>query len=85
MLMKVDAMQHEPEVYPVPDALAAQAHMNRAAYEAARTAARQAPDAFWAEQAARLDWVESPTEIKDVSFSKDDFRIRWFADGVLNV
>ena len=85
MLMKVDAMQHEPEIYPVPDALAARAHMNRAAYEAARTAARQAPDAFWAEQAARLDWVESPTEIKDVSFSKDDFRIRWFADGVLNV
>ena len=85
MLMKVDAMQHEPEVYPVPDALAAQAHMNRAAYEAARTAARQAPDAFWAEQAARLDWVKSPTEIKDVSFGKEDFRIRWFADGVLNV
>ena len=85
MLMKVDAMQHEPEIYPVPDALAARAHMNRAAYEAARTAARQAPDAFWAEQAARLDWVKSPTEIKDVSFSKEDFRIRWFADGVLNV
>lgn len=85
MLMKVDAMQHEPEVYPVPDALAAQAHMNRAAYEAARTAARQAPDAFWSEQAARLDWAKSPTEIKDVSFGKEDFRIRWFADGVLNV
>ena len=85
MLMKVDAMQHEPEVYPVPDALAAQAHMNRAAYEAARTAARQAPDAFWAEQAARLDWMQAPTQIKDVSFSKEDFRIRWFADGALNV
>ena len=85
MLMKVDAMQHEPEVYPVPDALAAQAHMNRAAYEAARTAAQQTPDAFWAEQATRLDWIKSPTEIKDVSFGKEDFRIRWFADGVLNV
>ena len=85
MLMKVDAMQHEPEIYPVPDALAARAHMNRAAYEAARTAARQAPDAFWAEQAARLDWMQAPTQIKDVSFSKEDFRIRWFADGALNV
>ncbi|WP_295706486.1 AMP-binding protein, partial [uncultured Brevundimonas sp.] len=78
-------MQHEPEIYPVPDALAARAHMNRAAYEAARTAARQAPDAFWAEQAARLDWMQAPTQIKDVSFSKEDFRIRWFADGALNV
>jgi len=75
----------DPELYPVPADWAARAHMDAAGYEAARIAARETPDAFWAEQAKRLDWITPPTVIKDVSFAKDDFRIRWFADGVLNV
>ena len=75
----------DPELYPVPADRAERAHMDAAAYEAARLAARETPDAFWAEQAKRLDWIKPPTVIKDVSFAKDDFHIRWFADGVLNV
>jgi acetyl-CoA synthetase len=75
----------DPEVYPVPADWAERAHMDARAYEAARTAARETPEAYWAEAAKRLDWITPPTVIKDVSFNKDDFRIRWFADGVLNV
>jgi len=74
----------DPEIYPVPAELAARAHMDRAGYEAARMQARETPGAFWAEQAERLDWMTFPTKIKDVSFNKADFRIRWFEDGVLN-
>jgi acetyl-CoA synthetase len=55
------------------------------AYEAAQEAARRDPNAFWSGAARRLDWMTPPTVIKDVSFDKADFRIRWFADGVLNV
>ncbi|MBU1345616.1 MAG: acetate--CoA ligase [Alphaproteobacteria bacterium] len=73
------------DLYPVSAEWAERAHMNAAAYDAARVAARETPDAFWAEQAKRLDWIKPPTVIKDVSFARDDFRIRWFADGVLNV
>ena len=75
----------EPEIYPVAEGWAAKAHMDAAAYQAARLAARQTPDAYWAEVSKRLDWITPPTVIKDVSFKKDDFRIHWFADGVLNV
>ncbi len=78
-------MSTDPEVYPVPSDWAARAHMNGEAYEAARLAASQDTDAFWSEAAQRLDWMTVPTVIKDVSFDKADFRIRWFADGVLNV
>ena len=73
------------DVYPVPSEWAQRARMTKSGYEAARGAAREQPDAFWAEQARRLDWVTPPTEIKDVSFDRADFRIRWFGDGVLNV
>ena len=75
----------EQELYPVPDWAAERAHMDREGYEAAWAAVKADPEAFWADKAKRLDWFTAPTRIKDVSFDKADFRIRWFEDGVLNV
>ncbi len=43
------------------------------------------PAAFWAEQAQRLDWMISPTAIKNTSFAPGNISIKWFEDGVLNV
>lgn len=45
----------------------------------------ETPEAFWREQAQILDWIRPFQNIKDVSFRKEDFRIRWFYDGTLNV
>ncbi|WP_369062521.1 acetate--CoA ligase [Caulobacter sp. 73W] len=59
--------------------------MDKAAYEAAVARVEADPQGFWRDVAGRLDWIKAPTRIKDVSFDKDDFRIRWFEDGVLNV
>ena len=78
-------MHHEPQIYPVSKELAARAHMDAGAYDAARKEARDNPVAYWTQVAKRLDWMTFPTQIKDVSFNKDDFRIKWFEDGVLNV
>src|SRR5690606_5097720 len=43
------------------------------------------PDAFWGKAAERLQWFKKPTKIRDVNFDPDDFRIRWYEDGELNV
>jgi len=43
------------------------------------------PDAYWAQIALRIDWLKTPTIIDNSSFALDDFRIRWFEDGELNV
>ena len=43
------------------------------------------PDGFWAEQAKRIDWIKSPTKIKNTSFAYPDISIKWFEDGVLNI
>jgi acetyl-CoA synthetase len=37
------------------------------------------------EARVRLDWVRPYTRVKDSSYVLDDFRIRWYADGQLNV
>ncbi len=67
-----------------PAEIAARAHVNAERYAALRDHARRDPDAFWAEQAKRLDWMRPPTEISDVSWDASDLHIRWYADGVLN-
>lgn len=40
---------------------------------------------FWGEQGRRIDWIKPYTQIKDVSFAKDNVHIKWFYDGSLNV
>ena len=73
------------KVYPVPAAWAESARIKRDDYERMTAAAIADPDAFWADQAQRLDWMRPFTTVKDTSFRAEDFRINWFADGQLNV
>jgi len=73
------------QVFPVPEAWAKRAHMDAAGYDAAVARVESDPEGYWRGVASRLDWIKPFSVVKDVSYSRDDFRIRWFADGVLNV
>ena len=73
------------KVYPVPPAFAAAARVRADDYERLYAESVRDPEGFWRRIAQRLDWVKPPTRIKDVSFRFEDFHIRWYEDGVLNV
>ncbi len=73
------------DIYPVPDWWREHSSVDAEALDAMREAAARDPDAFWLEQARRLDWITPPTRAGDWSFDAADFCIRWFADGQLNV
>jgi acetyl-CoA synthetase len=73
------------QLFPVPEDWAGKAHIDAEGYEAAVARVESDPEGYWRDLAARLDWIKAPTKIKDVSYAKDDFHIRWFEDGVLNV
>ncbi len=75
----------EGEVFPVPEAWAKKALMTAEGYAAALARVESDPDGYWMELAGRLDWIRKPTRTKDVSFHREDFRVRWYEDGVLNV
>ncbi|HET7816596.1 MAG TPA: acetate--CoA ligase [Sphingomicrobium sp.] len=47
--------------------------------------AERDPDGFWLDQARRLDWDRFPTAAGDWSFHQQDFHIRWYSDGRLNL
>ncbi|WP_201545464.1 acetate--CoA ligase [Psychrobacter immobilis] len=48
-------------------------------------ASPEANDAFWAKRAELIDWIKKPTKISDVSYDLEDFRIKWYKDGELNI
>ncbi|MFK7847244.1 MAG: acetate--CoA ligase [Rhodothermales bacterium] len=54
------------------------------AYQALYQQSIDDPEAFWEEQAQRIDWFEPFSKVKDVSFASDDVHIRWYEGGKLN-
>ena len=73
------------DLYPVPEDFAARANVRKADYERDYAESIRDPDAFWGRIAQRLEWMKAPTRVRNVSFDREDFRIRWFEDGELNV
>ena len=69
---------------PSPD-FVANALINEAQYDEMYAASIADPDAFWGEQAQRIDWIKPFTKVKDVSYEFGNVSIKWFEDGTLNV
>jgi acetyl-CoA synthetase len=71
--------------YPVTREFAATTRINKQQYELQYAESVSDADGFWRWIGQRIDWFKPYTQIKDVSYKADDFRIRWFYDGQLNV
>jgi acetyl-CoA synthetase len=72
-------------LYPVIPAFADRARYTRNQYLQQYGESISDPESFWQLAGQRLDWIKPYTKIKDVSYRAEDFRIRWFYDGQLNV
>ena len=72
-------------VLPVAPAWAERAFIDRAQYDEMYARSVTDPEGFWRNVAKRIDWIKPFTKVKDVSWDPDDFRIKWYEDGTLNV
>jgi acetyl-CoA synthetase len=72
-------------LYPVPQEFADSARIKRADYDRMYAESIRSPQEFWGNIGRRVDWIKPFTRVRDVSFAAQDFRIRWFYDGTLNV
>ena len=72
-------------VYPVPEEWARNALIDGDRYAAMYRESVEDPETFWRREARRIDWMTPFTRVKETSFNEDDFGIRWFADGTLNI
>ncbi|MGO2225911.1 MAG: acetate--CoA ligase [Psychrobacter celer] len=74
--------------FPVADDFLAAANTSAEQYQTDYQQSIESPEsnnAFWAQRAELVDWIKKPTKISDVNYDLDDFRIKWFEDGQLNV
>jgi acetyl-CoA synthetase len=72
-------------VYPASADFVAKAHVDAATYEARYAASVADPEAFWAEEGLRVDWIKPYSRVKNTSFAPGNISIKWFEDGHLNV
>jgi acetyl-CoA synthetase len=73
------------KLYRVPEEFAAKARVRREDYDRLYKESVDDPEGFWDRMGRRLDWIKPYKSVKDVSYDLDDFKIRWFYDGQLNV
>ena len=76
------------KVFPIPEQFlqAQNTSTEQYARDYARSiASSEDRDAFWQERSKLIDWMKEPSIISNVNYDLDDFRIKWFEDGKLNI
>ncbi len=72
-------------VIKVSDSWSNQALINSSKYKKKYNLSVKENDKFWKKEGKRISWIKPYTKIKDVKYSKDEVKIKWFYDGTLNV
>ena len=71
-------------VIKVSDSWANHAYVNDSKYKKKYKMSIKENDKFWAKEGKRISWIKKYTKIKDVKYSKEEVKIKWFYDGTLN-
>ena len=68
----------------VSESWANQAYVNASKYKKKYKLSIKDNEKFWAKEGKRISWMKKYSKIKDVKYSKDEVRIKWYYDGTLN-
>ena len=71
-------------VIKVSDSWSNQALVNKSKYQSKYNLSVKDNDKFWKKEGKRITWIKPYKKIKDVKYSKDDVKIKWYYDGTLN-
>lgn len=74
----------ESQIHAVPEHYTG-ARQSLADYQQRYQASVRDSESFWREEGQVVDWIKPYTRVRDVSFRVEDFRIRWYDDGQLNL
>ena len=73
------------DVYKVLENFASDALLDKDEYIKMYNESINNSEVFWKKHGKRINWIKNYTKVKDVSFDKNNFFIKWFEDGTLNV
>ncbi len=68
----------------VSDSWAHHAYVNESKYKKKYKLSIKENEKFWAKEGKRISWIKKYTKIKDVKYSKEEVKIKWYYDGTLN-
>ena len=68
----------------VSDSWSNQAYVNDSKYKKKYKLSIKENEKFWAKEGKRITWIKKYTKIKDVKYSKEEVKIKWYYDGTLN-
>ena len=71
-------------VIKVSDKWSNQALVNKNKYQKKYNLSIKENEKFWRKEGKRINWIKPYTKVKDVKYSKEDLKIKWFYDGTLN-
>ena len=71
-------------VFKVPENWSKNAYINKNQYEKKYKVSLKDNENFWKKEGKRITWVKPYTKVKDVKYSKDEVKIKWYYDGTLN-
>jgi len=71
-------------VFKVPKKWSKSAYIDKNQYEKKYKLSIKDNEGFWSKEGKRIDWIKPYKKIKDVKYSKNDVKIKWFYDGTLN-
>ena len=71
-------------VIKVSDSWANHAYVNESKYKKKYKLSIKENEKFWNKEGKRISWIKKYTKVKDVKYSKEDVRIKWYYDGTLN-
>jgi len=71
-------------VIKVSDVWAKTGYANKSKYQKKYNASIKENENFWRKEGKRINWIKPYTKIKDVKYSKEEVKIKWYYDGTLN-
>ena len=57
---------------------------NKSKYQQKYSQSIKSNDEFWRKEGKRINWIKPYKKIKDVKYSTNEVKIKWFEDGTLN-
>jgi len=68
----------------VSDSWAHHAYVNESKYKKKYKLSIKENEKFWGKEGKRISWIKKYTKIKDIKYSKEEVKIKWYYDGTLN-
>ena len=83
-IRKIKKTDSKELIFKVSKKWANKAYVDKKQYENKYKLSIKDNENFWRKEGKRINWIKPYSKIKDVKYSKDEVKIKWYYDGTLN-